>query len=293
MSAKPQTVTDALRLTAASLTRARIRDPRREARRLLSIVLGMAPLDVLTAPDRSVSNQEWQALRDAVARRQEGEPLSRIAGTRGFWSLDLTISPDVLDPRPETELLVEQVLAHFADCRGFPLRLLDLGTGSGCLLLALLAELPAAIGVGVDRSPAALAVAQTNAEEMSLADRAFWLASDWSEAVSGRFDAVVANPPYIPAGALATLDRSVRRYDPPAALDGGPDGLACYRQILPNLPYLLTKSGVGLVEFGHGQSHSIGRLAATAGLTCTIHKDFAGIERAATLKIENRACIAR
>tara|TARA_R110002074_G_scaffold394851_1_gene582591 strand:- start:711 stop:1601 length:891 start_codon:yes stop_codon:yes gene_type:complete len=292
MTAAPATVADALQKVTAALAKAKVREPRREARLLLAIATATPPLTLLTEPERCISANTWAAVERAVARRSLGEPISRIAGQRGFWSLDLTISPAVLDPRPETELLIERVLAHLGESRGEPLQLLDLGTGSGCLLLALLSELPQAIGVGVDCSPAALAVASANAAQCGLADRALWVAADWARPIRGRFDVIVANPPYIPAGALATLDRSVRAHDPASALDGGPDGLSEYRQILPMLPELLKQSGIACLEVGRGQAAIVAANASALGFAATIHKDFAEIDRCVALTLEKYACIA-
>jgi release factor glutamine methyltransferase len=259
-------------------------EPRREARLLLAIALEAQPLHLISEPQRLVSLAEQARVDAVLARRLAGEPVSRIAGTRGFWTLDLAISPDVLDPRPETELLVELALAHVRQRRDAALRVLDLGTGSGCILLALLAELPNALGIGVDRSLAALAVARTNAVAVGSAERALWLAGDWAAPVRGQFDLVVSNPPYIPAGAVATLDRSVKAFDPTTALDGGPDGLAAYRMLVPAVADLLMPDGIACLEVGRGQAALVAALAAKADLNSGIHIDFAGIQRCVTIK---------
>ncbi len=292
MADGPATVAEALRHAAARLASARVFDPRREARLLLAIALDAEPLHLVSEPHRSISAAEFARLIAILERRLAGEPVSRIAGSRGFWTLDLAISPEVLDPRPETELLVERALDHVGPRRTGALKILDLGTGSGCILLALLAELPAAIGVGVDRSPAALVVARTNARTAGLAARAFWLAGDWAAAVGGVFDIIVSNPPYIPAGAVATLDRGVRAFDPSAALDGGPDGLAAYRMLIPVICKLLTPAGIACLEVGRGQAPMVAALAARAGGSPGIHIDFAGIQRCVTIVRKKGACIA-
>lgn len=290
--AAPATVAEALRRTAHRLAAAGIPDPRREARLLVGLILQAEPLDLLAEPERPFPEQAWPVLAAALARRCLGEPFSRIAGRRGFWSLDLTISTAVLDPRPETELLVETVLQHLGRRRNEPLRILDLGTGSGCILLALLAELPQALGLGIDRSLRALQIARSNASAAGLGNRSLWAAGIWAAAVAGRFDAVVSNPPYIPSGAIATLDRSVRAHDPAEALDGGPDGLAPYRQIVPSLPRLLKVGGIACLEVGRGQAPSVASMGSKAGLGCTIHCDLAGIQRSVSLIGEKEACIA-
>ncbi|MCA8928821.1 MAG: peptide chain release factor N(5)-glutamine methyltransferase [Alphaproteobacteria bacterium] len=284
----PLTVAAALAEAARRL--AGLPDARREARLLLALVLDTEPLSLLMTPERPLPDGAAARLTALLARRAGGEPASRIAGRRGFWSLDLAISPAVLDPRPETELLVERVLAHLAPRRTQPLRLLDLGTGSGCILLALLSELPNALGLGIDRSPAALAVARANAEAAGLAPRTLWACGAWAAAldqhVDRRFDAVVSNPPYIPSGALATLDRSVRAHDPMLALDGGPDGLAAYRRIVPALPGLVKPGGIACLEVGRGQAGAVADLGRRAGLEAAIHDDLAGIPRAVSLFVE-------
>ncbi len=273
------TVAAALTRTAAALSAGGVPGGRREARLLVAIALAAEPLALLAAPERLLSQKEIAALEGALHRRLAGEPASRIRGSREFWSLDFTVTPGVLDPRPETELLVEQALSHVQARRDEPLRILDLGTGSGCILLSLLHELPAAFGVGVDRSPAALTTAQRNGVALSLAGRAAWLCGDWLTGLAGRFDLIVANPPYIPAGSLATLERGVRNHDPRMALDGGPNGLSPYRLLVPQLPGFLRPSGAAFFETGAGQAGLVAEMAQQRGLQAQITADLAGIPR--------------
>lgn len=233
------------------------------------------------------------ALRDAApeeaatrfaARRLAGEPVSRIVGTRGFWTLDLAIGPATLDPRPDTETLVEAALAA---CPGRVARVLDLGTGSGALLLALLSEWPGAWGVGIDRAPAALSIAAANARAHALGDRARFVASDWAAALSAdaRFELIVSNPPYVRTGDVGTLAREVRDHDPLLALDGGADGLDAYRALMPPLRSHLAPGGVAVLELGEGQSEDVARLAEGLGLRVeACRRDLAGIERAIVLR---------
>lgn len=286
------TVGQALAHAARRLAGAGIANARREARLLLALALKAEPLDLLAAPERPLAEDATATLSAALVRRCNGEPLSRIAGRRGFWSLDLSLSPDVLDPRPDTEVLVEQVLRHLSPRRAEPLRILDLGTGSGCILLALLAELPRALGLGIDRSEAALGIARDNARSFGLAGRSLWAVGAWTAPLAGRFDAVVANPPYIPSGAIATLDRSVRLYDPAEALDGGPDGLSAYRLIVPDLRKFLTSGGIACLEVGRGQATAVAALGKQSGLFCEIQRDLAGIQRAVSLECKKEACNA-
>src|SRR5438876_10599901 len=209
---------------------ARFDEPRRRARRLVASTLALAPADLLAQPDRTVEEQARVRVRVALARMVDREPWSRILGRREFWGMEFGLSADTLDPRPETETVVTAVLRSIPD-RGAPLRFLDLGTGTGCILLALLSEFPAATGFGVDIAADAAITARRNAGALGLAGRAHFVAGDWTAAVSGEFDAIVSNPPYIARNRLADLPREVARYDPRRALDGGPDGLRAYRSL--------------------------------------------------------------
>ncbi|WP_019013992.1 peptide chain release factor N(5)-glutamine methyltransferase [Elioraea tepidiphila] len=266
------------------LRAAGIEGPRREARLLLGHVLGRAP-GLLTIEARDpVGAAEAARFRELVARRAAHVPAAHLAGTRGFWTLDLIVTPDVLIPRPDSETLIEAALAALPD-RPTVRRVLDLGTGSGALLLAALSEFPAAIGLGVDRSPAALAVARANAARAGLADRALFVCGHWSAALDGGFDLVLANPPYVPSGDIAGLEPEVREHDPRAALDGGVDGLDAYRAILADLPRILLPDGVAVLELGAGQGADVSRLAAARGLGVgELRQDLGGIPRAIVLR---------
>ncbi|MCW5749252.1 MAG: peptide chain release factor N(5)-glutamine methyltransferase, partial [Alphaproteobacteria bacterium] len=189
------------------------------------------------------------------------------------------ITPDVLTPRPDSETLVEAVLAALPD-RQARLRILDLGVGSGCLLLSLLHELPNASGVGVDRSERALAVARQNAQALGLAPRTQWRTGDWGEGLEEEFDVVVSNPPYVPSDDIETLDPEVSEHEPWLALDGGPDGLECYRRLAGQLGYLVRPGGVVALEVGKGQAQAVARLVRAAGFrSLTVHNDLGGIPR--------------
>jgi release factor glutamine methyltransferase len=208
-----------------------------------------------------------------------GEPLSRILERREFWGLEFSLSADTLDPRPETETVIEAVLRREPD-RSAPRRLLDLGTGTGCLLLALLAEFPAASGVGIDIAEGAVRTAARNAVNLGLADRARFVIGDWAAAVSGKFDAILANPPYIASEALALLPREVACHDPWGALDGGEDGLRSHRAIAEAASRLLSPRGIFVTEIGMGQGNAVGAIMKENSLTVEgIEKDLAGIAR--------------
>jgi release factor glutamine methyltransferase len=236
-----------------------------DARLLLAAALGATRLDVAVAPERALSDEERRRFLGFVERRAAGEPASRILGRREFWSLELEIAPAVLDPRPDTETVVEAALEAVGD-RSRPLDLLDLGVGSGCILLALLSELPNAEGLGVDRSEAAARVARRNADRLGLADRARFVVADWADPISGVFDLVVSNPPYIPRREIASLSPEVARHDPSAALDGGEDGLDAYRRLAAALPGALKPGAVVALEIGPGQAGSVARLLEQTGL---------------------------
>jgi release factor glutamine methyltransferase len=227
-------------------------------------------------------------LERMILRRLAREPLDRIIGRRGFWTLDLAVTPDVLSPRPDTETIVRAVLEQVRQSVGSSQqpRILDLGTGSAAILLALLAEFPNATGLGVDASEPALAVARDNAARCGLGGRAAFLHGGWNAVLGQTFDIVVSNPPYIPTGVIPTLDREVRDHDPHLALDGGADGLECYRDILPLLTRLLAPGGFAVLEIGAGQGEDVSALARAAGLdVLEIRPDFGGVPRAAVLRV--------
>jgi release factor glutamine methyltransferase len=263
----------------AILHAAGIESPRREARLLLAHVLKISMAELLRDLRRLADPAAYQTV---LARRAAHEPLAYILGAREFWSLNFAVSPATLIPRPESETLIEAALAAFAD-RAPPRRILDLGTGSGCLLLAALHEFPQAFGLGVDRSFAAARLAASNAALLGLADRAVFLCADWSTALYARFDLILCNPPYIPTSTIGGLMPEVGRYEPVTALDGGPDGLVAYRQIIVTLRCLLPRDGVAVLELGVGQDATVAALAADCGMVATTRPDLAAIPRAMVL----------
>lgn len=271
----------ALAEATARLAAAGIADARREARLLLAHVLGPGAA-ALPDPETPV---DAAALGAALARRAAREPLAYITGRAGFWSLDLAVGPATLIPRADSETVVDAVLAA-CPARESVRRLLDLGTGSGCLLLALLHEYPGAWGVGIDRNPAAAALAAGNARTAGLADRAAFLAGDWVSALGRpRFDVVVSNPPYIPDGDMPGLMPEVVAYEPALALAGGADGLTAYRALIPACRDLLRPGGVASFEFGIGQAEAVVQIARDAGFAdAAIRADLAGLPRALVLR---------
>lgn len=278
-----QTVEAARRALTARFKSAAIDSAELDARMLVGAALGLDLTGLITAAGRLVTANELIRLEDFARRRLDGEPVARILGTREFWGLPLSLSAATLVPRPDTETVVELALEMLrASSPGHPLRIADLGTGSGAILLALLSELPDAIGFGTDISVAALQTARGNAVDLGLAGRAAFLACDYASALSGPFDLVVSNPPYIRAADIAGLATEVRNFDPLRALDGGPDGLDAYRALVPQAARLLAPHGALVVEVGQGQDADVGALMGAAGLAPEgpARTDLAGICRA-------------
>jgi release factor glutamine methyltransferase len=219
-----------------------------------------------------------------VTRRAAREPLAYITGHKEFWSLDFAVGPGVLIPRPDTETLIEQLIRECPD-RATSLSIMDLGTGSGCLLIAALSEYPNAHGVGVDSSPDALSWARRNLAALGAEGRATLIQTDWAEEASPGFDVILANPPYIRSAEIETLEPEVSRYEPRAALDGGPDGLDAYRVLAPRITRLLKPGGYGFLEFGEGQHEAVSTILTEAGFrNPKIVPDLAGIRRCAVVK---------
>ena len=235
-------MSDALASAVVRLYEAGIPDPSVEARKLATL-----------------AEEQGVALDSLVARRATHEPFSHIAGRRAFWNHDFHVTADVLDPRPDTETLVETALSLPFD------RVLDLGTGSGCILCSLLAERPSTTGVGADISGAALKVAARNAQVTQTTDRVAWVESDWFDAVEGDFDLIVSNPPYITEAAYAELDPTVQRFEPRIALTPGGDGLAPYRLIAQYGPDYLREDGYAVLEIGYDQGDSVQAMFRAAG----------------------------
>ena len=266
------------------LRAAAIENPRLEARLLLGHAMGTTSEALLREPRAPVPPEAAARFRAAVDARLRATPVAHILGSQGFWTLDLAVSPATLIPRPDSETIVEAALEAFPD-PGAPLRVLDLGTGTGCLLLAVLAERPRAFGIGVDLVPEAAALSAANARRNGLEGRAAFLAGNWTEALSGRFDLVLSNPPYIESAAIAGLMPEVARHEPRSALDGGADGLDAYRHLAAILPGLLAPGGAAVLELGAGQSRAVEGLADAAGLVpAGCRKDLGGIERALVLR---------
>lgn len=257
-----------------------VENPAGDARLILLHAAGWTRNDLAVDPERPVGKIAANTFLSLVDRRAAREPLSHLTGRRGFWTLDFEVGRDVLDPRPDSESLIEAALDLFP-AQDAAIRVLDLGVGSGCLLLSVLAERPHATGIGVDLSPGALAVARVNAEASGLSSRAEFAIGSWGQGIDGQFDLVLCNPPYIESGAIDALAPEVSRYEPVLALDGGPDGLDAYRAVAPDIFRLLAPGGAAVVEAGAGQMDEIANLFACAGL-CERERrtDLGGIPRA-------------
>lgn len=249
-----------------------------ESRFLINHVLAPARLSDALADPALFSWQAADQLAALAWRRLARVPLSQVLGNQPFWTLDLAVTPDVLTPRADTESLVEAVLTEVADR---PVRLVDLGTGSGAILLALLSERKHWVGLGVDLSAAALAVANANAQRCGLTDRAVFAQGRWGGGLAdGSVDILVSNPPYIVSDVLAGLEPEVRDHEPAMALDGGADGLDAYREIIADLPRLLVPDGLFALEIGHDQGTAVSALARDAGLAgVRVLPDLAGNDR--------------
>lgn len=282
---EPVTLNQALVGAAAVLREAGIATPELDARLLLCHAAGLSHEAYVAGAGGPVQPATLARFGTAIDRRLKREPVARITGTREFYGRGFTIAPPALDPRPDTETLIEAALA-VVERRGWrdrTLSLLDLGTGTGCILVTLLAELPRAQGLGTDLSPSALALAAANAARLGVGSRAAFMAADWLDGIAGKFDLVLSNPPYLASGEIAGLAPEVAAYDPMLALDGGPDGLDAYRRIAAGASAVLAEGGRLLIEIGAGQAAQASDIFRAAGLKLdpsqAIGRDLAGRPR--------------
>jgi release factor glutamine methyltransferase len=250
--------------------------PRLDAELLMAQAAGLGRERLLLS---SLGDDAPASFETLVRRREVGEPVAYITGRRAFWTIELEVGPGALVPRADSETLIEAAVAHFGP--GGPRRILDLGTGPGTLLLAALDQWPDARGVGIDRSPAALAYAERNAGRLGLSSRAQFRVGDWAGDVAERFDLVLCNPPYVEEG--ADLPRDVRDWEPAEALFAGADGLDDYRRLAPVMPRLIAEGGVACVEIGAGQEEAAGALFAAEGFAVSCLRDLAGRSRCLVL----------
>jgi release factor glutamine methyltransferase len=276
------TLLTAWKSAQARLKEARIDSPSIDARLLLEVAAGVSRTDILTDPYRTLTPEQAMTLDGYIERRLKREPVSRILGRKGFWKILLNVTPDVLSPRPDTEALLDVILLAFRPEQAF--EMIDIGTGSGAILLATLAERWGAKGVGTDISTEALAVARENAANLDLNNRCTFLRTDWAAGFADHsFDLVVSNPPYIPSGDIPGLDPEVRDHDPLLALDGGPDGLKAYRDLAPEIARIIKPGGIFAVEIGWDQGAAVKALFEAAGFSdVKIVKDLSDRDRVIT-----------
>lgn len=258
--------------------------PALDARLLIASAIGIAPDQLVLVDDRTLSPAESHAIERAIDRRLAGEPVARIVGEKEFWGLSFRLSPATLVPRPDTETLIDATLAWIdrTHRREEPLRIVDIGTGSGAIVIALLTALPNAIGLGIDLSEEAARTARDNATRLGVGDRCLFIRGRWSHSC-GAMDVIASNPPYIVSNVIETLDREVKDHDPMLALDGGADGLDAYRAILGDLGRVMAPGGATFLEIGFDQAVALASLAAEAGFEATIHADLAGHDRVVEL----------
>ncbi len=256
-----------------------------DARLLLQSILGLDGAMLLARDSDAIDPDDLVEFEALVVRRAAGEPVAHLLGAREFWGLEYRVTPDVLIPRADTETILEAALAH-GPGRGEAGCVVDLGTGTGCLLIGFLAERPLVRGIGVDRSPDALMLARENARAHGVADRALFVQGDWTAPVGGHVDLVLSNPPYIPSADIMTLSPEVRTFEPHLALDGGADGLACLTRILDGLLTVLRPHGCAILEFGFDQRAAVsGLIAARSGLSAEVFlKDLSGHDRGVVVR---------
>jgi release factor glutamine methyltransferase len=279
------TVEAARRALAREFRRCGLESPALDARLIVGHALGLDHAALAAQSRRPLAAEEADAIAALAARRLAREPAARIVGRKEFWGLPFALNGETLVPRPETETVVEAALAALERSRPHAPRIVDLGTGCGALLLALLCELPQASGIGTDVSAAALACARANAAALGLGARCSFIACDWGSALADRFDLLVANPPYIACGDIAALAPEVKAFDPRRALDGGPDGLDGYRALAADARRLLAPEGALVVELGQGQLAAATALFAAEGLARgAVRHDLSGIARALTVR---------
>jgi len=278
---------EAMREAVLRLQAAKIESASLDARIIMEQVLGVTREQLLFSLDLPINDAQYAELKKLVEMREMRKPLAQIIGKREFWGLNFVVSDATLDPRPDSETLVEAVLARLKN-RSEKLKILDLGTGTGCLLLSLLSELPNANGVAVDICEKALNIARQNALNLGISDRVQFICSNWAEKLENieqGFDIIISNPPYIPSEEIKTLAPEVAKFEPIGALDGGVDGFDCYRKIIGQLPKLLAENGFAAFEIGMGQEKYLTKIAYNNGFeVIEIKKDLAGIARCVILK---------
>jgi release factor glutamine methyltransferase len=276
------TLASLLRDMRSRFAKAGLDEPASDARTLIAGLLGLSPTEFLSNPERLIPAADQERIAAAIERRLAREPVFRILGYREFYGLELALSRETLEPRPDTEILVDRLLPYLQRVVSLnqTVSLVDFGTGTGAIALALLSQCPQAVAVGVDISDDALATARANAERLGFGDRFRTVRSNWADNVAERFDVLVSNPPYIARSVLSDLPPEVRLHDPAAALDGGMDGLDAYRALAAAAPDCLVKNGIVGLEIGYDQRESVTDLFEGAGLVLQeAVKDYGGNDR--------------
>jgi release factor glutamine methyltransferase len=280
----PLTIKESQNLGTQYLSQKGIENARKETRLLLSYALDTTLEYIIRQENQPLEKDEAERFFYFLKRRGAQEPLSKIRGIKEFWSLPFFVNETTLDPRPDSETLIETVFKYYPD-HLIPLKILDFGTGTGCLLLTLLKEYPHASGVGVDISEEALHMAMKNAKNLNLEERCLFLKSFWGDALEEEFDLIITNPPYIPDNEIEKLQKTVKDYDPVLALKGGKDGLDCFRKLSFDSKKLLEKNGILVVEIGQGQERAVENIFNNAELeNLSWHQDLAGIIRCGVFK---------
>jgi release factor glutamine methyltransferase len=280
-------LTKALCTAVRILHEAGIEEAELDAKLLAAYSLKTDRMGMLLQGGRELTAEEREQYAQLIKRRAEHEPVGRIMGNSEFWGLNFGLNAATLEPRQDSETLIEAALDLYPDHRA-PLRMIDLGTGSGCLLLTVLSEFPHATGIGTDAAAAAIDQAISNAETLGLHTRAKFIETSWASGITEQFDLVVSNPPYIASAEIETLMPEVRRHDPRAALDGGADGLDAYRAIAEILPHLLKPTGHAVLEVGHDQAQAVMALLQSMGLkNIRTRRDLAGIERCVLASLQD------
>lgn len=275
----PATLGSLYQYSITELSQANIENPHLEARILLTYATGIDQTQIFAYPEKEISPKYFKHLTELIIRRKTEEPIAYITGTQEFWSLDFTVTKNTLIPRPDSETVIQVVLTETID-KMAPLTILDLGTGSGCLLLALLSEMPNARGIGIDISPSACKVAAQNAENLGLINRANFCPGNWLTGIKDKFDIIISNPPYIAEEQICTLTNGVKNFEPHIALSGGFDGLVPYRIIAQQGTNHLNTGGIIAVEIGINQVFDINEIFLENRFELiSIHKDAANIDR--------------
>lgn len=273
----------ALEVAAKAMAAAGVAEPLKDARILLGHSLSLPDERFYGLEKNKITSKQLKIYKQIVERRCLREPVSRIVGRRHFWDLTFRLAPCALDPRPDSEILVETVLSHIND-RDKPLKVLDLGTGTGCLLLSVLYEFPNSKGTGIDIDPDCIELSQLNAIDNSLSERASFHVGDWCKGINSKFNVILCNPPYIPAAAIEGLQPEVAIYEPHLALNGGTDGLDCYKNLGPQLLPILEPEGLIFIEIGFDQKQSVSEIMKNCAFSVlSIKRDLADRDRCAVL----------